>query len=124
MSKNDTNIRALFKELGPTYQIKTIDFEKCLYCDFKNGFNVEISGVNSSKSIKVATMYLWFENQLTVMTIKNVECSATSIKAKVDELYSYSKSLIKQRLNNRDDLFKMKYPETIKDKLEYCSNDN
>lgn len=34
----------LKKALGENYSIRTIDLEKCLYRDFGNGFNVEISG--------------------------------------------------------------------------------
>lgn len=37
----------LKKALGANYSIRTIDLEKCLYRDFGNGFNVEISGCSA-----------------------------------------------------------------------------
>ncbi len=36
-------------ELGEPYEIKNIDGEPCLYRNFKNGFDLEISGVYSRR---------------------------------------------------------------------------
>jgi hypothetical protein len=49
MDNKAPTINQLKKQLGPEYRIRTIDFERCLYRDFGNGFNVEISGVNSRR---------------------------------------------------------------------------
>lgn len=45
MTKADEAINKLCKSLGTDYMIKTIDGEPCVYRDFSNGFNVEISGM-------------------------------------------------------------------------------
>lgn len=60
MENKPLTIRQLKKQLGDDYRIFTIDFERCLYRDFGNGLNVEISGVNTRRLGKKATLYLWY----------------------------------------------------------------
>ena len=50
MSKLDTVQRELCRKLGDEYRIMRIDYEKVIYRDFGNGFNVEISGTHTTKS--------------------------------------------------------------------------
>ena len=60
MSKCDVNQNALCRSLGPDYRILYIDLERCIYRDFGNGFDVEISGTHTTSNRKTATVYLWY----------------------------------------------------------------
>ncbi len=109
------SIKDLLKLLGSDYRIMNIDLEKCLYCDFGNGFNVEISGIGGVTSVKPLTIYLWFGEKrpecIIVKTIKNVERSAMAIHQTVEDLRIYSENLLSQGYNTRDKLFYLKFPE-------------
>ena len=106
------SIDKLNAALGPEYTIKTIDLEECLYRDFGNGFNVEISGCSDGRSKRGATLYLWFGdtmfNCVIVETISNVNRTADDIDAACEELYEYSESLIAQGYADRDSLYALK----------------
>ncbi len=106
-------IKELEKTLGKDYRITIIDWEKVLYRDFGNGFNVEISGVSRANSRKPATIYLWFGDKLTncviAETVKGVGRSADAIDKAVNELYEHSQKLIAKGYANRDSQFKMKH---------------
>ena len=54
------SLKELKKTLGDDYKIRIIDWEKCLYRDFGNGFNIEVSGCSRSNRKGTATVYLWF----------------------------------------------------------------
>ena len=112
------NIKELKKALGNDYRITYIDWEKVLYRDFGNGFNVEISGVSRANYRKPATIYLWFGDEHTdcmiVKTAQGVGRSAEAIDKAVNELYEYSQKLIADGYTTRDSLFKMKYPTLVK----------
>ena len=60
MSKCDVKQNALCKSLGPDYRILYIDLKRCIYRDFGNGFDVEISGTHTTSNRKTATVYLWY----------------------------------------------------------------
>lgn len=51
-------LKAALDYMGVPYCIKTIDLEKCLYRDFGNGFDVEVSGLCSMRKNAV-TVYIW-----------------------------------------------------------------
>ena len=51
-------LRRLLKELGTDYSIKTIDLEPCLYRDYGNGFDLEVSRAGRKRN-KTVDMYLW-----------------------------------------------------------------
>ena len=97
MASNPT-ISELKKRLGDDYQICDIDLERCLYRDFSNGFNVEISGVSRAKLNGSATLYLWFGTELPdcliVKTVKGIGRTAKAIGAAVNELHELSQQLI------------------------------
>ncbi len=97
---------------GDRYRLLSIDWEKSLYRDFGNGFNVEISGCSRANRKGPATLYLWFGehpyNWLIVKTVHDVGRSAEAISEAVEELYDYSRSLIAQGYNDRDKLFRLK----------------
>ena len=106
------SLKELKLALGDRYRILSIDWEKCLYRDFGNGFNVEISGCSRANRKGPATLYLWFGehayNWLIVKTVHDVGRSAEAISEAVEELYDYSQSLIAQGYTDRDKLFRLK----------------
>ena len=114
MSKRDTMLRALRNELGSDYSICVIDLERVLYRDFGNGFNVEISGVYTTKAAKPATLFLWYGSQFIVKTVRNVP--REEIGKEVDALCSYTKQLVTDGYDNGSALLRMLYPELKKEK--------
>ena len=115
MSKRDTMIRALCKSLGDDYRVTTIDLERVIYRDFGNGFNVEISGVHTTSEKKKATIYLWYgDTMYECIIVKKVrDVAREEIGKYVEELLSYSNSLIAQGYDSYDKLFHLKYGKTI-----------
>lgn len=87
--------------------------EKCLYRDFGNGFNVEVSGVSRTNKNGPATLYLWFGTKVPdcfmVKAKSNVGRSAKEIGEAVEELFSFSEELIRRGYNNWNSLMKLKY---------------
>ena len=106
------SLRELKRTLGADYRIRTIDWEKCLYRDFGNGFNVEVSGVSRANRKGSATLYLWFGERahdcLIVKTVHDVGRGAEAIGEAVDDLCEYSNSLIAHGYDSRDKLFHLK----------------
>ena len=107
MSKCDTALRSLCKQLGPEYRIYCIDLEKCLYRDFRNGFNVEISGVHTTSQKRLATLYLWYGEKMIVKTVHDV--ARSDISNAVDELLRYTEQLIHDGKDNWDALYEIKH---------------
>ncbi len=107
MAKCDTAQRALCKSLGPEYSIRTIDWERVIYRDFGNGFNVEISGTHTSSERKLTTIYLWFGTTIIVKSVSKVH--RQDIAATVDALHAYTKELIRQGLNAQEALIQIKH---------------
>ncbi len=101
------------KALGENYSIRTIDLEKCLYRDFGNGFNVEISGCSRANRKCPATLYLWFGDRapdcIIVKMVRDVGRSAEAIGEAAEELYDYSKQLRANGYADRDRLFYLKH---------------
>lgn len=116
MSKNPS-LPELKKALGKEYQIRYIDLEKCLYRDFGNGFNVEVSGCSRANRKGPATLYLWFGETspdcIIVKTVHNVGRSAEAIGEAMEELLEYSNGLIAAGYNDRDSLFHMKHGDLV-----------
>jgi len=88
MSKCDTKQNALCKSLGPDYRIRTIDLERCIYRDFGNGFDVEVSGTHTTSERKTATIYLWYNAHVIAKIISDVK--RDDIGDVVNELYKLS----------------------------------
>ena len=103
----------LKKALGENYSIRTIDLEKCLYRDFGNGFNVEISGCSRANRKRPTTLYLWFGDHapdcIIVKTVRDVGRSAEAIGEAVEELYDYSEQLRANGYADRNRLFCLKH---------------
>ena len=114
MASKDTAIRALAKKLGEEYRVCTIDFERVIYRDFGNGFNVEISGVHTTSTRKTATIFLWFGEMppecLIVKTVDNV--AIENLTDEVEALYVYSNMLLSEGIGSRDEIFRYKYKVT------------
>lgn len=72
MTKADEAINKLCKSLGTDYMVKTIDGEPCVYRDFSNGFNVEISGMYTTSMKRRANLYLWRDNSPIVDSVQDV----------------------------------------------------
>lgn len=105
----------LKNELGGNYRIVPIDLEPCLYRNFGNGFDVEISNVNYNAGRKIkATLYLWFTGDgypYMVKALTEVERTANAITSAVDELYELSQKLIVAGQNNRRSLIEFRESE-------------
>ena len=107
------SLQELKKALSRDYSIRVIDWEKCLYRDFGNGFNVEISGCSRANCKGCAAIYLWYGEHmfdcLIVKTVHDVGRSAEEIHNAVESLYAYSQWLIDCGYDSRDKLYKLKY---------------
>ena len=103
----------LKKALGANYSICTIDLEKCLYRDFGNGFNVEISGCSRANRKCPATLYFWYGDRapdcIIVKTVRDVGRSAEAIDEAVEQLFDYSNQLLASGYTDRDKLFWLKH---------------
>lgn len=92
------SLQELKEALGENYTIRVIDLEECLYRDFGNGFNVEISGCSQANHKRFATLYLWWGDKYStcriVKTVRNVERDAKEIGEIVELFRGYSDNLI------------------------------
>ena len=60
LSPSSKYIVELCDKCGQGYILKNIDFEQCVYKDFGNGYDVEISLV--SKRGMLASIYVWYKD--------------------------------------------------------------
>ena len=121
MDAKQATIFKLKKQLGSKYRILTIDLERCLYRDFGNGFNIEICGLNSKKRDRKATLYLWYgdEPPVCILTrkVRDVDRTAEAIRDAVDDLYDYSKFLLKYGFDTRRKIFDLKHENGKEDSI-------
>lgn len=119
MDNKPPTMAELCKSLGSEYQIREIDYERCIYCDFGNGFDVEISGVKSCRKGKKLTLYLWYCESpsvcINIKTVRDVERSAESISDVVNGFKLYAEDLIQHGYDNRDAIFHIMHPELKKE---------
>ena len=94
----------LCKELGKRYSIRCIDGERCIYCDFGNNFDVEISRTNTARKHGKAIIYLWYKAAFTVARIDNVQFS--KIADAVEMLYRYTCRLHRDGVVTDNDLYR------------------
>lgn len=59
MKRADEAIHNLCESLGGGYVVKDLWGKPRLYCDFGNGFNVQIEGMYTINMRRKATLYLW-----------------------------------------------------------------
>lgn len=105
------SLQELKKALGKEYRIRVIDWEKCLYRDFGNGFNVEVSGCSRANRKGPATLYLWYGDSpgcFIVHTAHDIGRSADAIGTAVEELYDYSQSLLSRGYDTAEKLWNLK----------------
>ena len=100
---------ALCKKLGKDYHICYVDLERCIYRDFGNGFNLEISCTHTVSKRKKAKLYLWFGECFIVRKVYGV--AQEDIGTVAEELHEYTKQLIKQGYDNRIALLDMLHPK-------------
>ena len=86
------HIKELCKALGSEYRITDIDLERVIYRDFGNGYDVEISGMNTSSNRKKARIYLWKDKRRIIKIVDGVP--QDSISEWVKKLHSKVLSLI------------------------------
>lgn len=77
-------MKELCDELGKEYSIKIIDEEWVIYRDLHNGYDVEISGANTTNFKKRVTIFLWKDKTHIVKTISDV--AQSNIGDRVEEL--------------------------------------
>ena len=85
------HLRELRRQLGDKHEITIIDLEHVIRRDFGNGYDVEISGVNTSSHKRKANLYVWKDKQHIVEKVFRV--SQDDIGNVVDGLYEKYKSL-------------------------------
>lgn len=98
MQKNPTkHMQELCKELGPKYTIQVIDYEQVIYRNFNNGYDVEISGANTSSAQKTVTIHLWSVQKDRRQIEKTIEkVPQHRIGDCVEELYYETSKLAKK----------------------------
>ena len=89
--KPPTHMRRLCESLGANYSIKAIDLECVIYRDLGNGYDIEVSGMNTSSLKRKATIYLWKDKKVIVRGLKGVP--QDSIDKYVEELKNFAESL-------------------------------
>ena len=72
IAKPTAYMKKLCKELGAEYRITDIDLERVIYRDFGNGYDVEVSGVNTNSPRKKARIYLWKDKRRIIKIIDAV----------------------------------------------------
>ena len=132
MTKKDKMQNDLCKTLGKEYVIRNIDFERCIYRDFDNGFSVEISCTHTTNISKPATLYFWFgagsgpEKSYMVSIVSDVP--RYMIGEIAEALHEYSKILINKGYANGKSLFHMvvdrdykniPMPSILKDRMHF-----
>lgn len=106
-SKQDYAQDKLCRELGDEYRILCIDGERCIYRDFGNKFDVEVSGTNTTSTRKKADIYLWYDGRFTVTCIKEVPFS--EIGKVVNKLYDYTRVLYRTGAATEENLSVLRY---------------
>ena len=90
------SISQICKSLGKEYRVVDFDLEKCIYRNFGNGFDIEISNIGSSTSKKPVNIYLWFgdkaQGHLIVRSVIGITRSAECISEVVESLRDYQMS--------------------------------
>ena len=66
------HLKLLCRQLGSEYRVTVIDLEYVINRDFGNGYDIEISGVNTSKADATATIYLWKDKKRIVKVVDGV----------------------------------------------------
>lgn len=65
-------LKDLCIELGSSYSIKVFDYERVIYRDYGNGYEIEISRVNTNRKNAKGTIYIWEGKTSIVRAIRMV----------------------------------------------------
>jgi len=95
-----THMRQLCRALGPEYIIRELDLERVIYRDFGNGYNVEISRMNTTSKRKRASLYLWFGERILVKSVHDVP--QDEIGERVEKLHVFSDKLVESGFDAED----------------------
>lgn len=79
------HLRKICSNLGREYSIKVIDLEQVIYRNFRNGYDVEISGLNKNSHRAKANIYLWKNCQTLERAVYGV--AQNRIAETVESLY-------------------------------------
>ena len=109
-TKRDYAQDKLCRELGKEYRVRYVDWERCIYRDFGNGFNVEVSGTHTTSKRKKALIFLWYGNDYTITCIREVPFS--EIGNVVDRLYDYTCELYRGGSVTEENLSELRYTRT------------
>ena len=85
VKKPTTRVRQLVKSLGDQYRITIIDLERVINRDVGNGYDVEISNMNTTSLRKKARIHLWKDKKRIVDRVYDVP--REDIGKVVDALY-------------------------------------
>lgn len=85
------HLRKLCRQLGADYETTIIDLEHVIRRDFDNGYDLEISSVNTSSLKRKATLYVWKDKKHIVEKVYRV--SRDDIGSVADKLYQKYSSL-------------------------------
>lgn len=66
------HLKSLCRQLGPEYRVTVIDLEYVINRDLGNGYDIEISGVNTAKADATATIYLWKDKSRIIKVVDGV----------------------------------------------------
>ena len=91
-TKRDYAQDKLCREIGNGCRILRVDGERCIYRDFGNGFDVEVSGTHTTSERKTATIYLWYNARTIAKIVSDVK--RDDIGKVVDELYKLTCELL------------------------------
>lgn len=106
-TKRDYAQDKLCRGLGKEYRIRYVDWERCIYRDFGNGFNVEVSGTHTTSKHKKALIFLWYSDEYTITCIQKVPFS--EIGNVVDRLYDYTCELYCTGSVTEENLSELRY---------------
>lgn len=105
IAKPGKRIKEVLKQLGPEYSIRVIDFEQCIYRNFGNGFDIEVSGVNTQKRKNLrCDIYLWYRTGDRYNTGHIVQCDQN---VPFDEIGTVVDRLYRNTQNNKKSLDEM-----------------
>ena len=87
-------IQDICKALGEEYSIGVIDYENVIYRDLDNGFDFEISGLDTGKKKMSATLYIWntriMQTVDTISDIHSLEELKTILEISAEKYHSLS----------------------------------
>lgn len=100
--------RDLLKVLGSEYELKVIDLEWVIYRNFNNGFDIEVSGIDSYGSRKIF-IFLWQTKKYVRVLADIMYVPLNQIKEYVDWLYQLTLKLQRFDGDTLTDCFKHFY---------------